>query len=39
MKDTFKLAMGILLGFFSFIAVAYVVFLAVTMIIWFMGVI
>ena len=39
MKDTFKFAMGILLGFFSFIAVAYVVFLAVTMIIWFMGVI
>lgn len=37
MKDTFKLAMGILLGFFSFIAVAYVVFLAVTMIIWLMG--
>jgi hypothetical protein len=39
MKDTFKLAMGILLGFFSFVAVAYVLFLAVTMVIWLMGVI
>lgn len=39
MKDTFKLAMGILLGFFSFIAAAYVLFLVLTMIIWLMGVI
>ena len=39
MKDTVKLALGILLGFFSFIAAAYLVFLAVTVIIWFAGVI
>lgn len=39
MKSTIKLALGILLGFFSFVAVAYVVLLAVTMIIWLMGVI
>ena len=39
MKSTIKLALGVLLGFFSFIAVAYLAFLAVTMIVWFAGVI
>ena len=37
MKDLFKLTMAVLLGVFSFAVVSYVVFLAVTMILWMIG--
>lgn len=37
MKDLFKLTMALLLGVFSFASVGYVVFLAVTMVLWMIG--
>ena len=37
MKDLFKFTMAVLLGVFSFAAVGYVVFLAVTMVLWVIG--
>ena len=37
MKENIKLIVGILLGFFGFIGVAYVTFLVVTLIMWLLG--
>ena len=38
MRGNIKLIIGVLLGFFGFIGVAYVTFLVVTLIMWLLGV-